>query len=416
MRTFLRQKISLLAVLSVFLFSGCLKDSVTKTYTILTPVIKPKQEVLASIKSDDPRTIGSAGKFYLYGNYIFLNEVNKGVHVINNANPKSPQRVAFISIPGNLDIAVKGNVLYADFYMDMLTIDISDPNDAKLLNVVPNLFPERQYGSGFFIDSSQVIVDWQRKDTTVSAAENESDLSGCINCIFDLAYSSSPSKSSAVPGVAGSMSRFAIIQDYLYAVNMSAVVVHDISTPSSPVVLNTKNFGWNIETIYPFKDKLFVGSSTGMFIFSLNDMKSPELVGAFGHANACDPVVADDKYAYVTLRSGSRCWSINNQLDVINVENVMAPSLVKTYNLVNPHGLSLDGDLLFVCDGSAGLKVFNVADPMDLKLIRHVGGMTTYDAIAWNNRLYLVTSNGINQYDYTDAGSLSLLSTININN
>lgn len=404
-----------MAVLSALIFTSCLKDNLTRTYTIMTPVLKTKQEVIAAIKSDQPKNIGTAGKFYLYGRYIFLNEVNKGVHVIDNADPSNPQPVAFISIPGNLDIAVKGNYLYADLYTELLTLDISNPQDVKLLKVVEDVFPERQYGSNFNIDDDLVIVDWQKKDTTVETDGEQRIGFGCINCMAFDAASSTTKSNSFVPGIAGSMSRFAIVQDYLYAVNMSSIKVHDISSPAFPLPVNTKLFGWNIETIYPFKDKLFIGSSTGMFIFNIDNLSDPVQQGQFNHFDACDPVVADDNYAYVTLRTGSRCFGVVNQLDVINVQDVMSPSLIKTYPLTNPHGLALDGNTLFVCDGSAGLKVFDASDPAALKQISHLMGMSTFDVIAWNKRLYLVTESSLKQYDYTDPGNLKLLSTISIN-
>ena len=82
-----------------FILQGCLKDKLTKTYTILTPVYKEKSEVYANIKSNAPRSVESPGKIFIYGNYIFLNEVDKGVHIIDNSNPASPVMKAFINIP-----------------------------------------------------------------------------------------------------------------------------------------------------------------------------------------------------------------------------------------------------------------------------------------------------------------------------
>ena len=65
------------------------------------------------------------------------------------------------------------------------------------------------------------------------------------------------------------MSRFSIVNDYLYAVNNSSIKVLDISAVNDPQLQNTVGVGWNIETIYPFKNKLFIGSSNGMFIFDI---------------------------------------------------------------------------------------------------------------------------------------------------
>ncbi|MBK5271144.1 MAG: hypothetical protein JJE22_09035, partial [Bacteroidia bacterium] len=128
----MKKIIYILSLVSVVAFPSCLKDKLTKTYTVYEPVYRNKAEVLAEIGSNAPTDITSPGKIYQYGNYIFLNEINKGVHIIDNSNPASPVQRAFINVPGNLDIAVKGNILYADLFTDMITIDITDPLHSKL--------------------------------------------------------------------------------------------------------------------------------------------------------------------------------------------------------------------------------------------------------------------------------------------
>lgn len=396
-------------------FSGCLKDSITKTYTIYTPVYKNKAEVLANVRSNTPRAIREKGKIFLYGNYIFLNELNKGVHVINNSNPTAPYREAFIDIPGNIDVAVKGNTLYADLYTDLLAIDISNPLQAQLKTVVSHVFPERVYSSGFRPDSTQVIVDWIAKDTTVKV-EDAASWGGCPNCgiLMDAAQFSSSGAKASITGIAGSMSRFSIVNDYLYAVNSSSLHTLNISNTNAPTQVGTTPIGWNIETIYPFKDKLFIGSNSGMFIYDISDPAKPVRQGQFSHLRACDPVVADENYAYVTLRTGSWCTGTLNQMDVINVQNVLAPTLTKTYSMTNPHGLAKDGNLLFVCDGKDGLKVFDVTDVLNIRQVRHIKDIETYDAIAWNNGLIVVASDGIYQYSYSSGADLKLLSKLNI--
>jgi len=129
--------VTILLICVVF-FSGCFKDEVTKTYSISRPVLKEKSEVLANIKSGPTHTLSSPGKIYLYGKYIFLNEMNKGVHVLDNSNPSNLTEVCFIDIPGNIDIAVKGSTLYADMFTDLLTIDITNPLQVKLSKVTPH--------------------------------------------------------------------------------------------------------------------------------------------------------------------------------------------------------------------------------------------------------------------------------------
>lgn len=85
--------------------------------------------------------LADPGKIYLLEPYIFVNEKGRGIHIIDNTDPKSPRNISFISIPGNYDMAAKGTWLYADNYKDLLTFDISDPTQVQLVKRTPNIIP-----------------------------------------------------------------------------------------------------------------------------------------------------------------------------------------------------------------------------------------------------------------------------------
>jgi hypothetical protein len=418
-----------LAVLCFYLIGflqGCVKDSYqrTYTYTYYKPVYKTTAEVRANIKSNASQQIERPGKLYLYGKYIFLNEVDKGVHVIDNTNPSSPQNIGFINIPGNMDIAVKENTLYADLYTDLVAIDITDPHNVVLKKVVEDVFPHRYYNGYFTPDSTRVIASWEKRDTTI-VEKSEVDNwwrsnGGIFFAQFDSrggALANAGKNASAAPyGIGGSMARFTITSNRLYTVGYSDLDVFNITNATDPVHTARKNMGWNIETIYPFMGKLFIGSQNGMFIYNISNPDNPVQTGQFGHVRSCDPVIADNKYAYVTLRSGSLCQGFTNELDILQLNNFTDPSLLKVYNLTNPHGLSKDGNTLFICDGQAGLKIYNAADVMNLQMIKHMAGPDTYDVIAWNGNALVVAKDGLYQYDYSNLADIRLLSKINVSN
>lgn len=411
----MRKTIYLLPVLLGLLFSSCLKDKNTMTYTIMVPVYKDKAEVYANIKSNPARGISSPGKIFLYGNYIFLNEVDKGVHVIDNTNPANPVVKTFIDIPGNLDIAVKDNMLYADLYSDLVVVDIADPLNARFVRFLPQVFPHRIYSNGFMSDSSRIIVDWIRKDTTVPIGSRRRWGFADVYVLSNSGAGGQGLSATGNPaGIAGSMSRFALVNDFLYTVNMSQLRSYNITDRSNPSYTSARNLGWNIETIYPFRNKLFVGSATGMFIFSLGNPASPVQEGTFSHVRSCDPVIANDTHAFVTLRNGTVCSGTSNQLDVLNVTNISSPQLIRTYPLTNPHGLSKDNNQLFICDGAGGLKLFDATDPGNLVLKKTIEGIETYDAIAWNNNLLVVAKDGLYQFDYSTPFTLVQKSKLGI--
>lgn len=424
MKRIISNFISILSLLLVtFLLNGCVKDNITRTYTYsyYLPVYKTTAEVKANIKSNAPQDVVNPGKIVLLGNYIFLNETDKGIHVIDNSNPGSPRNIAFIDIPGNLDLAVKGNTLYADLYTDLVTLDITNPLNAIVKKYVEGVFPYRSYGYGFYNDSTKIITDWIKHDTTITQK-----IEGVNGTIYPQVYymnASTPSSSGSTNnsvspvGKGGSMARFTIVDKRLYTVSNSDINVFNITAPNSPVYNNKVNVGsWSIETVFPFKDKLFIGSQNGMFIYDISNPDNPALLGQFEHVQSCDPVIADDDYAYVTLRSGNACQGFTNQLEILQLNNFTNAQLAKTYSFTNPYGLSKDGNLLFICDGADGLKIFDASDITNLKLVKQFSNIETYDVIAYNNIALVVAKDGLYQYNYSEVNNIHLVSKIGLSN
>jgi hypothetical protein len=153
-----------------------------------------------------------------------------------------------------------------------------------------------------------------------------------------------------------------------------------------------------------------------MHIFSLEDPANPVKVSTYEHVRSCDPVVVSGNTAYVTLRSGTQCEGFTNQLEVIDVADWSSPQLVKIYPMSNPHGLGIDKSLLFICDGNAGLKIYDATDQqnIDKHLIKHYENIHAFDVIPFNNVLMLIGADGIFQYDYSDPTKIKLLSKLKI--
>lgn len=412
-------------VISVsFILQGCIKDTceITRQYSYYSPLYKTKAAVKANIKSNPSRQITNSGKIFTIGNYIFLNEIDKGVHVIDNSNPSSPKNIAFIDIPGNMDIAVKGNILYADVFTDMVALDISNPLNVTVTKFIEGVFPFRYWGGGLAADTNMVIVDWVKRDTTVYERCNSiSKIYFGREVYFNAALVDNNSsgngqvKSSSPAGTGGSMARFTLLNNRLYTVSNQDLNIFNITTPQSPVyVKKIAVSNWNIETLFPFENKLFIGSSNGMFIYSVSSADNPKLEGQFAHVRSCDPVIADDHFAYVTLSSGTLCGGFANQMDVLNISNISNPVLVKSYSLTSPHGLSKDNNTLFICDGSDGLKIFDASDAGNIIQLKQITGFETYDVIANNNRAIVIAKDGLYQYDYSSVDNIYLLSKISI--
>ncbi|NNF35943.1 MAG: hypothetical protein HKN68_17680, partial [Saprospiraceae bacterium] len=391
----------------------------TYTYVYYEPVYSTTQEVREGFKIEEPEEMENPGKIYLYGQYILINEPGKGVHVINNIDKENPINEKFIAIPGNHDMAVKDNILYADSYIDLVSIDISDLNNIRLVNRLENAFPNYNTEFGFVAAEGMVITEWEEIETVeisddcTSGGGNVVSLGGVFMAMEDAAFSAAPSSGPVAPvGQGGSMARFAVYDNYLYAVDSWDLNVFDITNVASPQFENKTYVSWNVETIWPYKDNLFIGSESGMFIFDNSNPSLPQYRSSFMHVTACDPVVVNDDYAFVTLRSGTRCEGFTNQLDVINIENLNSPWLVKTYPMQNPHGLGIDGNTLFICEGEYGLKVYDISDvdAISENLLEHFEGIHSFDVIPYEKVLLMIGEDGLYQYDYSDLGDIKLLS------
>jgi hypothetical protein len=415
MKRFAAIMVMAFSAIALLTMQGCMKDSCKRKYTLYKPIYKSLTQVRTDMKSMAPQGLQNTGKLNVFGNYIFLNEVGKGIHVIDNTNPASPKNISFINIPNNIDLAVKGSYLYADSYSDIIVFDIANPVDIRPVKFMNNVMKEKNVYWNPSItnpDSIDVVVGYTQKDTTIDC-DRYYTLSGCSSCDA-LAMSSGGASSfyAAAPqtGTGGSMASFTIVNDYLYTVSAASLYAINISNPQDPQQTSVRNMGWGIETIYPFQNKLFIGSRTGMFIYDLANPSNPAAQGQFRHATSCDPVIADGQYAYVTLRDGTTCNTTLNELNILDISNMSSPQLKARHNLTNPHGLAKDGNILLICDGKAGLKIYNASAPLNLQLVKKIEGLETYDVIAMNNRAIVVAKDGLYQYDYSNPFNPALLS------
>lgn len=352
----------------------------------------------SKIALQEARKLERPGKIYVQKDMILINEMGKGIHLVHNANPAEPKKVGFVNIPGNIDVAVKGDIIYADSYMDLVTLN-SKTGEVKR---VKNAFK---------------VFEKQRREQQRLALNGES--LGMKGTQF-MAVSQGGSNGGGNPvGTGGSMARFTIVEDNLYVLDGNKMFVYDITDPSNPKEINSIAMDFDVETVFPHEGQLFIGGTEGMYIYDNTDPTSPRFLSKFEHAIACDPVVVEGNYAYVTLRSGGPCDRAINQLDVVNIEDINNPTLVKNFQMHNPHGLSVQGNTLYLCDGNQGLKVFDVTDKsaiLDNLKDADRNILKAYDVIPnpENGTVLVVGKEGIFQYDAMDPQKLERISQITI--
>jgi hypothetical protein len=407
-----------LVVLGLVLLMGssCQQESELQEVLVAKPITMTKDAFKSSVKSEEPRQIILSGKIYAYGNFIFINEPYLGLHVIDNTDPSAPQKIRFINIPGNVDLSIKDDYLFVDSLNDLVVLDISDISNirpvARLENVLHDNIPwpfEADIIESSQVDyNSEIIVGWTLETELRSIEEVNQN-----NIFLEGDVLMATADSAGGTGEGGSMARFKIVGDYLYAVDNHNINVFGINDLEAPKELESVFAGFDIETIFNRGEHLFLGSRSGMYIYNITAPESPKFVSEFQHGTACDPVVVDDQYAYVTLRGGNDCGATESGLFIIDITDLEKPVQVASYKMDGPYGLGVKDNLIFVCDGDSGLKVFDKTDVLDLKSVSHFQNIITYDVIPLDSHLLMIGDKTLYQYAY-EQSSISLLSSFSL--
>lgn len=403
----------------------------TNYFVYYEPVYATSAEIKAAVKLEAPKQMSQLGRIYYKDGYLFINEAGEGIHIIDNRNPASPIQKSFLNIPGNFDLAIRGNTLYADSYVDLVAFDITDINAVKEVNRIERLF-NNYTALGLMVSSDKgILTEWKKVESVhVQTTEcntiyqtwggifYQSGIAMSADRAAFLSTKAAIAPGGSQTGIGGSMARFTINGNYLYGLDGGNLDIVEVTEQTSPIARNEIPLMWDVETLFPYRDKLFVGSRTGMWILDLQAPAQPVVLSQYSHLRSCDPVVVEDNYAYVTLRSGTECEGFTNQLEVIDITDLKNPNLLKVYPMTNPHGLGIDQGTLFICDGEDGLKAYDAKDVMKISdnLLAHYKNIKAIDVIPYQQVAMVIAENGIFQYDYSDIKNIQLLSQMPIVN
>lgn len=336
---------------------------------------------------------GEVSRIYLHGTTLIRTTPGTGIRFYDLSNPAVPRERGSITITGNIDVAVKEKYMYADRGRDLVVFDISDLSGAVAVDTIRNVFNSE--------------YTWMPVDEPIGAVEVGN--SGCNSCSDESPVmaeaGSGRSNDAASGGKAGSLSRFAVVGNYLYCLDNQTLHVYDVSEPARPRYRNKVSVAWDIETLFPYQDKLFIGGRSGMYIYSAADQEQPVYIAEFRHRRSCDPVVVEDGRAYVTLRGGTACNGFENQLDIIDINNIRSPKLLASYPLAGPYGLSVRDGIVLVCDGTAGLKILDVKDAQNVKEIGRVKNVVAHDIILDGTMMILSAEDKFYLYDVSNIAS-----------
>lgn len=160
------------------IISGCLsliclscenKPIIGVTVSKYKPVLIARSSLPNSVFNQPPSDISNPGKYLVNGNYLYVVERYKGVHIFDNTNPSAPKNMVFVTVPGIETISILNKTLYVDNSIDIVGLDISNPATPVLTSRIPNAIPQPGPPDGLPLDSqvnqntwphNSVVVNW----------------------------------------------------------------------------------------------------------------------------------------------------------------------------------------------------------------------------------------------------------------
>lgn len=389
----------------------------------IKPIYETPAEIASKVSVDPPKESTEAGKIITYGNYIFINNPYDGVHIVDNSNPQSPQYKSYLTIPGSVDLSIIDNHLYTDMYSALVTFNITDilnpefkadftVNDVFYYDpyrTLPSLYTieeEYDYVNYEWVNYEKGIVTGWTTEITEEPIEDWNYPIGPYYYDLESAVQDSGNVDFNLTSTAGSMTRFLPVDRFLYTINFNEIIVFSVGDNHRPSPFAKFDTQVQAETLFKLNQTLFVGSTTGMLMYDVSSPSNPTYLNQINHFRSCDPVVADQTHAFVTLRGGTNCFTELNELQVYNIENPENLTLTDSHILYNPHGLAIYGNHLIVCDGTAGIKVVDVTDRSNIGVVANDNIPFAYDVIIDFPNAFVVGKGILYQYDISNLPAL----------
>lgn len=234
-----------------------------------------------------------------------------------------------------------------------------------------------------------------------------------VSCSKDSSLDSLQSNNT---GINGSITRFVINDNFMYAIDFNYLKIFDITNNDHPVFVSSTLVGYGLETIFVYDNYIYLGANDGVYVISISNPQTPVQLQKIQHTISCDPVVVQGNFAYSTQRVNAvGCgvmWQLSS-LAVYDVTNPAQATLVKNIDMENPYGLAIEGDWLLVCDpGKGGIVVYNISNPANPTEMTVAQVTEPRDIILMYPYMVVSTNSKFELYNYSDPLNIYHISSL----
>lgn len=211
---------------------------------------------------------------------------------------------------------------------------------------------------------------------------------------------------------AGSYSTFTVVDNFLYVVKDDVLETFNIQS-ENVTAIKSESIGESVETIFRYKEYLLLGTQTGVLIYDITTKSNPKYISSYSHQTGCDPVVAKDGIAYITVRDGFNCNSRleSNVLIVLDISDINLPLEIMQIEMNNPRGLTIVKNKLLIGEGIHGLAQFDISDPRLPILDLRYPDIYANDMITLDSTIIVQNESDLMQYQLKN-DTLKLVSSL----
>lgn len=367
----------------------CLTGSVDMEYEA-EPVYLGFDELRQPLVVQEQERITGYTNYLHYESYLFINEDNKGIHVLETAENMAPQYIAFLVVQGNRAMHVKDGYLYADNFVDLLTIDISDKNNFHIAHRTEDVFPNNPFqviGSATdltsFDETRGVVIDTKLTQTPVS--EDKKYVENRFGSVIDIKTEG----------------------DLLYAIVDDKVLRFDISEPTEIASLpnlptyKRAQYEGKIDSLTPVDGYIVTQTSDNRIdIYDSTTLPNPDYTTHY---------TLPESYRLLEFSEGRafgwkycrNCTDEDSHLTLFTLEDILNPTEERSIDMDVPTSIALENDYLFTCHKREDLIVNQLRTDGESETIETGHDIFCAEVTTNHNRVFIKNDRGITQYDYS---------------
>lgn len=273
--------------------------------------------------------VNNACNVVVCGNYAYLLDYDCGMHIINIANPASPQFVSKYTCWDARDVAISGNYAFlADGFQKFVVLNLSNPSSPSVAATINTPGSAR----GIYVKGHYAYL-----------ADGGSGLQ-----VIDIANPMAPVLAGTcdTPGMAQDVyvsGNYAYISDW-----GTGLQVINVSNPSSPVLAGSCDTPGYANGVFVNGNYAYIADwGSGLHIFNVSNPALPVLTGTLDTPGTAYNVHVTGNYAFVA--DGI------THVQVVYVSNPAAPVLNYTYHTPDyTYGVYERAGYIYVADSARG--------------------------------------------------------------